>query len=91
MEIRLKISAKSDFLKAIEHKENSQFTNVDKFISCIDETVQSLSFLPNRNPIVPGRDYRYVIDKTYEYKICYEVVDDAVHILYIQHPKENRR
>lgn len=91
MEIRLKLSAKSDFLKAVEHKENSPRTDVSKFISCINNTISSLSFMPNRNPVVPTRLYRYIIDKTYGYRICYEVLEDSVHILYIQHPKEERR
>ena len=91
MEIRLKISAKSDMLKAIEHKENSPRTDVNKFVESLNKTIEFLSFMPNRNPIVPGRNYRYVINKLYEYRICYEVINNAVHILYIQHPKENRR
>jgi hypothetical protein len=90
MLIKLDPTAKSDMLKAIEHKENSPRTDVAKFIHCMDETVKSLSFMPLRHPKVPTRDYRYIIDKTYEYKLCYYVEDEYVRILYVIHPKENR-
>lgn len=91
MEVRWELSAKQDLEDAKKHKENSPRTNVEKFIRSMVATANSLNFMPNRNPQVPTRRYRYIIDKTYEYRICYEVIDDTVHILYIQHPKENRR
>lgn len=90
MKVKWEESAKADFIAAKEHKENSPRTNLRKFVYSILDTAESLSFMPLRHPKVPTRDYRYIIDQTYEYKICYEVIEDVVHILYLQHPKEAR-
>jgi hypothetical protein len=90
MKVRLKDSAKSDLLRSLNHKENSPRTDTHKFFSCMVGTMRSLSFMPLRHPKVPTRDYHYIIDKTYEYKICYKVVGGEVHILYFIHPKESR-
>ena len=91
MEIRWELSAKQDLKDAVEYKKKMPRTNVKKFVFAITETAESLAFMPNRNPVVPSREYRYVINKLYEYRICYKVIDNIVHILYLQHPKENRR
>jgi plasmid stabilization system protein ParE len=90
MKVNLDPSAKEDWLSSIEHKEASPRTDANKFISCLAETMRSLAFMPLRHPKVPTRDYHYIIDKTYEYKICYYVEDEYVRILYVIHPKENR-
>lgn len=91
MEIRWELSAKQDLKDAIRHKKKMPRTDIKRFVFSLVETVESLAFMPNRNPIVPGRKYRYIINKLYAYRICYKVIDNTVHILYIQHPKENRR
>ena len=91
MEVRWELSAKQDLEDAREHKENSPRTDVEKFIRSMISTADSLSFMPNRNPKVPSRTYRYIINQLYLYRICYKVIDNTVHIIYVQHPKENRR
>jgi len=62
--------------------------SAERFINLIDQSFESLTFMPNRHPLAPeaathGRDIRQMV--VGKYRVLYTVVYQVVNILRVRH------